>query len=385
MNFIEGADLNKSPRLALITSQAFSISNFRGPLVREIVARGVKFYALAPDYDETSRAAVASLGAVPVDLSMSRTGMNPLRDICDLIQLSFQLRKLQLDATFAYFSKPVIYGTLAACLAGVPKRFAMIEGAGYVYTSEKKSSFKRYLLRTFVSNLNRLSLSRADCVFLLNPDDKELFVNRRMVSAEKVQLLDGIGLELDHFQVTDPVLQPACFILVARLLREKGIYDYIEAARRVKALHPEVRFLLLGSVDLNPGSISESEVHAWVAEGLVEWPGHVSDIRIWIKQASVFVLPSYYREGLPRSTQEAMAMGRPVITTDEPGCRETVDEGVNGFIVPARDPETLTQTMLTFVHQPELIKTMGVASRRLAEDRFDVRKINELILKTMDI
>ena len=219
----------------------------------------------------------------------------------------------------------------------------------------------------------------------LNPDDKELFVSTRMVSTEKVHLLDGIGLDLNHFQVAKSILQPICFILIAGLLREKGIYDYIKAARKVKALHPGVRFLLLGDVDLNPGSIAESEVHAWVAEGLVEWPGHVLDVRVWIRQASVFVLPSYYREGLPRSIQEAMAMGRPVITTDAPGCRETVDEGVNGFVVPVRNPEALAKAMLTFVRQSELIETMGAASRRLAEERFNVQKINELILAAMNL
>jgi glycosyltransferase involved in cell wall biosynthesis len=372
-------------RLAIIANQAFSISNFRGPLVREMVRRDIRVYALAPDYDDTSRAAVMALGAVPVDCFMSRVGMNPLRDALDLFLLSRQLRSLKLSASLAYFIKPVIYGTLAARLAAVPKRFAMIEGAGYVFADSEKPSICRRLLRSFVTQLYRLGLSQADGVFLLNPDDKNLFIDARMVSAEKVQLLDGIGLDLAYYEATPPVLQPVCFILVARLLREKGIYDYIDAARKVKAFHPKVRFLLLGSVDLNPGSVSASEIRAWVAEGLIECPGQVIDVRSWIAQASVFVLPSYYREGLPRSTQEAMAMGRPVITTDWVGCRETVEEGVNGFMVPVRNPEALARSMLNFVERPDLIASMGAASRRLAERRFDVQKINALILATMGI
>ena len=376
------ANLQEKCRLAIMASLALSIVNFRGPLVREMVSRGVSVYALAPDYDDKTRAAVVSLGAVPVDSSLSRTGMNPLRDIFDFFRLLIQLRGLRLDATFAYFIKPVIYGTLASSLASVPKRFAMIEGAGYVFTDEVKLSIRRRVLRTLVTKLYRLGLSQADGVFLLNPDDEKLFVNTHMVSAEKVELLNGIGLELDHYQATLPAKKPICFILVARLLREKGLYDYIEAARRVKAIHPEVRFLLLGSGDLNPGAIPETEVHAWVAEGLVEWPGQVADVRPWIAQSSVFVLPSY-REGLPRSTQEAMAMGRPVITTDAPGCRETVEEGVNGFIVPVRNPEALAQKMLTFVEHPELIYPMGIESRRIAEEKFDVHKINAQILASM--
>lgn len=371
-------------RLALISNLATSIVHFRGPLVCEMVKRGIIVYALAPDYDDVTRAEVVSLGAVPVDYSMSRTGMNPLRDILDLFRLAIQLRRLKLDATFAYFIKPVIYGTLAARLAAVPKRFAMIEGAGYVFTDDERLTLRRTLLRTFVTQLYRLGLSQANHVFMLNPDDKKLFVNEGMVPDKKVQLLNGIGLELHHYQVVEPVLQPICFIMIGRLLREKGIYDYIEAARKVKTLHPEVRFILLGSVDLNPSSISEMEARAWVAEEIIEWPGNVSDVRTWIAEASVFVLPSY-REGLPRSTQEAMAMGRPVITTDVPGCRETVVQGMNGFMVPVRDPDALAQAMLTFVKQPELIASMGETSRRMAEEKFDVHKINAVILDAMGI
>jgi len=380
-----GPSSQQTYRLAIITSQAFSIGNFRGSLVRELVNRDIKVYALAPDFDDASRNAVQSLGAEPVDAPMSRTGMNPMRDILDLIRLAILLRRLNLNISLSYFIKPVIYGTLAARLAAVPKRFAMIEGAGYVFADDENLSMHRRILRGFVTWLYRISLSQADRVFMLNKDDKNLFVGERMVSAEKVQLLDGIGLDLDHYHVARPVLQPVCFIFVGRLLREKGVYDYIEAARIVKAHHPEVRFLLLGGIDLNPGSVTDAEIRSWVAEGLIEYPGQAPDVRIWIAQASIFVLPSYYREGLPRSTQEAMAMGRPVITTDWVGCRETVEEGVNGFMVPVRDPEALGKAMLRFVEHPELIPSMGAESRRIAEKRFNVHDINALILDSMNV
>lgn len=371
-------------RLALISSQAFSISNFRGPLIRQMVGNGITVFALAPDYDDKSRAAVKELGAIPIDSSMSRTGMNPFKDIFDLLRLSRQLSSLNLDTVFSYCIKPVIYGTLAARLAGVEKRFAMIEGAGYVFTDSENLRFSRHILRALVTKLYRLGLSQAHQIFLLNPDDKKLFVSGDMLAAEKVQLIDGIGLELEKYPVVPVLSQPVCFILIARLLKEKGVYDYINAARAVKALHPDVRFLLLGGVDQNPSSVSEAEVHAWVKDGVVEWPGQVSDVRPWIEQASVFVLPSY-REGLPRSTQEAMAMARPVITTDVPGCRETVVDGVNGFIVPVRNPNLLAKAMLRFIKQPTLISSMGIKSRLMAEERFDVHKINAQILTAMEI
>ena len=376
--------LDRSPRLGLISSLASSLVHFRGPLISEMVTRGVTVYAFAPDYDEKTRAAVAALGAVPVSYSMSRTGMNPLRDTCDLFRLARQLRGMNLDYVFCYFIKPVIYGTLAARLAGVRRKFSTIEGAGYVFTDGGRTTFSRRMLRRFVVRLYSLALSSAERVFMLNPDDIKLFVDEGMVEASKIQRLNGIGLELDHYAVAASVIGPPRFLLIGRLLREKGIYDYIAAARIVKHRNHEIRFVLLGNVDANPGSIAESEVRAWVAEGIIEWPGHVQDVREWIAAASVFVLPSY-REGLPRSTQEVMAMARAVITTDVPGCRETVEHGVNGFIVPVRDPLALAAAMQTFVDRPELISQMGAASRQIAEQKFDVRKINKLILETMGI
>jgi glycosyltransferase involved in cell wall biosynthesis len=371
-------------RIGIIANTAFSLINFRGPLIEEMVRRGMTVFAFAPDYDARARAAVRSLGATPVDFSLSRAGMNPFRDLIDLVKLSCQLRNLKLDASFCYFIKPVIYGTLAATLAGISRRVAMIEGAGYVFTEGERFGLHRRVLRTLVIGLYKLALSQTQRVFMLNPDDREMFARLRMVEPEKVRLLTGIGVDLNQFIVKETSAESVSFILIARLLKEKGIYDYVEAARIVRRQHPRARFVLLGSVDLNPGSISQEEVRAWVAEGLIEWPGHVSDVKPWIADASVFVLPSY-REGLPRSTQEVMAMGKPVITTDVPGCRETVEHGVNGFKVPVRDPFALAEAMLSFIRAPHLVKSMGRASRRKAEQTFDVHKINAEILEAIGI
>jgi glycosyltransferase involved in cell wall biosynthesis len=267
-------------------------------------------------------------------------------------------------------------------LAGVRKRLAMIEGAGYVFIDDEKQQFRRALLRKLVQLLYRLALSYAHYVFLLNKDDRNLFIREGMVSADKVRVLDGIGLDIKHFDLSPPVAAPITFILVARLLREKGIFEYIDAARKIKKCHSNVTFLLIGNIDVNPGSINASQVAEWVEDGIVEWPGQVSDIRPWLQRASVFVLPSY-REGMPRSTQEAMSMGRPVITTDVPGCRDTVDNGSNGFIIPPRDSSALAEAMITFIEHPELISSMGARSREIAESRFDVTKINAQIMEML--
>jgi len=370
--------------VAIISSQAFSLVNFRGPLIRDLCLSGVYVYAMAPDFDERGRQQVRELGAEPVDFDLSRTGMSPVRDVYDMIRLTFLLRRLRPDVTLGYFAKPVIYGTLAAWMAGVPRRIAMVEGLGYVFThSGATFAWHRRVLRVIVSVLYRVSLSHAQAVIFLNRDDISEFLQRRLVDAGKVLHLGAIGVTLADWEMPPPPLSPVTFILVARLLREKGVLEYAEAARMVKKRHPEVRFVLLGGLDQNPGSLNESDVQAWISEGILEWPGHVA-VQPWLAQSSVFVLPSY-REGLPRSTQEAMAGGRAVITTDAPGCRETVEEGVNGYFVPVRDARALSEAMCRFVSAPSHIAEMGEQSLRIARERFDVSKVNARLLDILEV
>lgn len=368
--------------LAIISSQAFSLVNFRGHLIADLVAQGDQVYALAPDYTADFRAKVTELGAIPIDFELARTGMRAWRDLLDMFKLSILLRKLKPDVVLSYFIKPVIYGTLAAWMARVPHRVAMIEGLGYVFTGTgSKLSWQRLLLREGVSVLYRIALSRAHRVIFLNKDDISDFLKLGLVNSPKICHLEGIGVDLEYWAVAAPVSSPVTFLLAARLLREKGILEFFQAAIQVKKCHPCTRFILLGALDPNPGSLDISQVQRLVDDGIIEWPGHVN-IKPWMAQASVFVLPSY-REGLPRSTQEAMAMGRAVITTDVPGCRETAVDGVNGFLVPVRDVSALVDAMLNFVNHPELIEVMGLQSRRIVEKRFDVRVINPQLLAVL--
>lgn len=319
-----------------------------------------------------------------MDFTLSRTGFNPIADIINTIRLGILLRKLRPDITLSYFIKPVIFGTLAAWFAGAPRRVAMIEGLGFVFTpSGSKLSMGRKVLKSLVEILYRFALERAHKVIFLNSDDIREFISAGLVRKSKVIKLGGIGVDLGDWPLTEPITRPVTFLLAARLLREKGILEFVDAARIVKARFPGVHFLLLGGLDTNPGGFRQSEIEVWVSEGLIEWPGHVA-VKPWLAQASVYVLPSY-REGVPRSTQEAMAMGRAVITTDAPGCRETVNDGVNGFLVPVRDATALAVAMLRFVDDPSLIVAMGLESRRLAVNRFDVKKINTRLLKILGV
>lgn len=368
--------------IAIISTQAFSLVNFRGSLIKDIVNFGGRVIALASDYDETTRQKIRDLGAEPLDFNLSRTGMNPLHDFIDTFRLALLLRRFQVDATLCYFIKPVIFGTLAAWMAGVQQRVAMIEGLGYVFTDNgQELSYKRKLLRNIVSWLYRIALARAEVVVFLNSDDISDFLSAGLVSESKVVLLGGIGVDLAELSFVPNHIFPISFLMIARLLREKGVVEFAEAARAVKARHPDVRFVLLGGLDSNPGSLTRTQVDAWVSESILEWPGHVQ-VKPWLEKTSVFVLPSY-REGVPRSTQEAMALGRAVITTDVPGCRETVVEGINGYFVPVRDSAALAAAMFRFIDQPELIEKMGRASRQIAEERFDARRINAKMISIL--
>lgn len=368
-------------RLALIGNQAFSMLNFRGPLIRDIVARGHEVFAFAPDFDERSRSALRALGAEPVDHGLRRTGMNPIRDAAGLVDLVRKLRSIRPDVALGYSIKPATYGVLAAWIAGVPRRYAMIEGLGHVFMEQP--SLKGQALRAAVSLLYRTALARADRTFFLNPDDREDFLQLGLIDSAKAEVIGGIGVDLDLWRPAPPVIEPMTFLFIGRLLREKGIVELVEAIRTVKAAHPEVQFILLGDVDSNPSSVSRAEAESWVAEGLVTWPGQV-DVAPWIAKSSVFVLPSY-REGVPRSTQEAMAMARPVITTDVPGCRETVIEGRNGFLVPVRNAVSLAEAMVQFIEQPDLVAAMGAESRRMAKERFDVARVNGRVIEAMGV
>ena len=367
-------------RLAIITSQAFSLTNFRGALIAELVRHGVEVFALAPDFTDDIRTSLRVLGATPVDFSLTRTGINPVRDVIDSVKLAYLLRYLKVDASLAYFIKPVIFGTLAAWSAGVGRRIALLEGLGFIFVDDTAASVKRRILKKLVMRLYRISLKRAHKVILLNNDDLADLKISGALDPNKAVVLSGIGVNLDYFCPTSHKPVQPTFVLIARMLRSKGILEFVKAAELVKAKYPCTRFVLVGGTDANPDSVSEEALSRWHREGTVVWSGHVKDVRTSLENASVFVLPSYYREGLPRSIQEAMAMAKPIITTSVPGCRDTVVEGVNGFLIPPRDPKALAASMMRFIENPESVSLMGAESRKLAELRYNERAINSQLL-----
>lgn len=358
---------------------------FRKSLIQQLVAQGHEVYCSAIDFTSTTREAIRQVGGIPVDYTLSRAGLNPLKDMRDTWSLSRKLKKIQPDLMFAFFSKPVIYGSLAGKLAGVPKRVGMLEGLGFTFTEQPfKLPFKNHLIKWIQVQLYRLSIPFLDKIIFLNPDDPKDLIQKYNIKANQIEVLGAIGLELRDYPYVKPDITKKRFIFIARLLAEKGVNEYIGACKLVKEQYPEAEFVVLGGLDTeNPGGLKKNELDNLISENVIIYPGHVPDVSKWIAESSVFVLPSYYREGVPRSTQEAMAIGRAVITTDVPGCRETVIDEVNGFLIPKWNERALAEAMIKFIEQPKLIETMGRESFRIAQKSFDAEKVNDRLISML--
>jgi len=373
-------------KISILGTIATNSLIFRRELILKLAALGHVVHVFCVDYTGETRQQMQALGATPVDYSLSRAGLNPLADLATIWQLRKLLKEIKPDVVLSCFVKPSIYGSIAARMAGVPKRIAMLEGLGFVFTDLPAGlSFKQIILRKIQIFLYWLALPSINVIVFLNPDDPEDLLGKNNLKAKRVEVLGGIGLDLSLFKYSAPPAPPVRFIFIARLLAEKGIFEYIEAAKRVKADFPFSEFIVLGGVDeANPGGLKHADLQELLDSGVITYPGYVNNVKDWIAGSSVFVLPSY-REGVPRSTQEAMAMGRAVITTDVPGCRETVVDGVNGFLVPKWDVDALVDKMTYFIRNPGSIKIMGLESHKMAVDKFDAEKVNFRLVKIMGL
>jgi glycosyltransferase involved in cell wall biosynthesis len=366
-------------RVVIFGSCPKALLNFRGRLMRAMRKEGHEVLACAPGAPQEVVDRLEAWGIAYYPIDLKRTGLNPLRDLASARQFLTLLRELHPDVVFSYTIKPVIYGSTAAHLANTPHIYSMITGLGFAFSG---SGAKHRVARFGASLLYRLSLRFNDKVIFQNHDDLNLFRKLGLLRPDtQAMVINGSGVDTRRFRPA-PFPKRPTFLLLARLIRDKGIREYVEAAQLVKARHPHVRFRLGGFIDERPSAITRAELERWESTGTIEYLGHLDDVRPALEEASVFVLPSY-REGLPLSVLEAMAMGRPIVTTDVPGCRETVNQGENGFLVPARSPHDLAEAMERFIANPEYVAQFGHASRRLAEDRFDVHEINHTVLRAM--
>lgn len=378
--------MNKNKIIALVSTTASSFYGFRADLILQLIQQGYIVYALTSEYTEECLERIKMLGAIPIRYKLSRGGLNPFADIQSFLQLKKILRDIQPDVVLSYFAKPVIYGSMAARAAKVPIKIGMLEGLGYTFTEQPEGqTIKTKLIRNIQVLLYKMAFPCLDKMIFLNPDDQYDLMKKHDLNVPEVHILGGIGLNLMEYPYTKAEISPVKFLFIGRLLKEKGVFELIQAIRIVKSKYPNACFTILGAIDhQNMGALKQEQLNQLIEEKLFEYPGYVTNIKDWITDTSVFVLPSY-REGVPRSTQEAMAIGRPVITTDVPGCRETVVDGINGFLVPKWNPEALAEKMCYFIENPEQVSIMGLKSYQIAQEKFDAKKVNSKLIEIMGL
>jgi glycosyltransferase involved in cell wall biosynthesis len=408
----------------LIGALPGSLVNFRGPLIRALLAKGLKVYATANGPDAETESQLRALGVEYCPIQIARAGMNPLADVITLIDLIRLMQRVKPDVVLSYTIKPVIYGGLAARICGVASIYSLVTGLGYAFMDA--ATARQQMAKRLAKFLYHLSLRYSRRVFFQNPDDCLAFIEMGLITQDRAVVVNGSGVDLELFPFMETALTVCAdatrdgvastgngvnrfvrFLLIARLLRDKGLGEYAAAAKIVKQKHPCAEFHLIGYFEPNPADVKPEEVQEWQEDGLIRFHGEQSDVRPFLRDCDVYVLPSY-REGTPRTVLEAMATGRAIITTDAPGCRETVcfkDEGEgneplaktngripgklkmgkNGILTPVKDAEALAEAMEFFLKHPEQIAIMGRESRHYAEERYDVHKVNAVIMQEMGL
>ena len=367
-------------KIAILVCYNPTLLHFRLDLMSEMIRLGHQVVAIGNESDGKWDEALRPYGIEYRFVRMQRNGLNPVWDFFSFVQLIRLLKKEKPDRVFTSQAKMVLYGGLAAHCLGIRDVYPLIAGLGSVFLA---GGLKGRILKRILICGYRLSLRSAPSVFFQNRDDASFFIGNRIVSSDRIVFLNGSGVNLDQF-AKQPFPGTFGFLCVCRILRDKGVLEYLSACRMVKKEHPDIRCLLVGPFDTNPSALKPGELQPYIDDGTVEYFGEQADVRPYLAQCGVFVLPSY-REGTPKSVLEAMSCGKAIITTDAPGCRETVTEGENGFLVPVKDDKAVAEKMLFLYENPDVCEQMGAASRRTAEQRFDVRLVNRTILQTMKI
>jgi len=370
----------KRQTILLNSNYAWSLIRFRQRMIQTLTSAGHTVVVTAPAIDSTMVRRLERLGAIAVEVPMARTGFGILSDLKYFLELRKVVYNHDVDKVVNYTIKPNIWGSFAAWSTG-RQSFSMITGLGFAFIPGK--GIVRFIAQKLSHMLLRFATTMNKAVIFQNSDDVSDFIAAGCLGRhDKVRMINGSGVDLIEFARV-PLPDAAVFIMVARFLVTKGLREFVESAIDIKRDRPDIRFLLVGETWDGPDAISVEESSRWGQQG-IEMLGQLDDVRPAIAEASVFVLPSW-REGTPRSVLEAMAMGRAIITTDVPGCRETVEQGVNGLLVPPRDAEALKAGMLKLADDRPQRERMGANSVRLARERFDVELVNHTLFRHLGI
>ena len=361
--------------MLMVTSQAFSLYNFRGDLIRELVKQNWQVICAAPDMDNSIANKLEGIGAQVRSISGNRAKVSVMADIKFMGAIYKLVRTTKPDAVLLYFIKPVLYGSLVSWYLSVKTRILLIEGMGYVFT--ESSVVVKYILRPIIRLLFTVAISCATKVIVLNEDDKK-FISRMAFKKSKVSKIQGIGVDLDKFRIKEDTQQTSKsfdFAYFGRFLEHKGVLEIIEASKILKEKGFLFRIAFYGYADENPSSFTLDQILQWQSEGLIEYCGFSDDVVFDMNKCKVLLLPSY-REALPRTCQEAAAMGIPSIVSNVPGCREVVVDQVTGLFVQVRNALDLAAKMEQYLTFPELALNHGTNAAKRAREIYDVRKIN---------
>ena len=367
--------------VVVVVGEAWSLASFRGDLIRDLIAGGHRVVAVSAPAPSEHVDRIRALGADFRPVPILRNRLSPAGDLRTLRSLRALFSAVAPDVVLAYTAKAVIWSGFALRASPRTRFVALINGLGFTFQGEGVS---RRALTMLTTGLYRGALRRAAAVVFQNRDNLETFVARSIVPREKCHVVDGSGVNLDDFAAAPTADGPARFLMMSRPLREKGLREFAAAARIVRARCAEASFQVLGREDRSMDAVPPAEIAAWQSEGLVDFVPTVDDVRPYLRDSHVCVLPSYH-EGLPRSLLEGLAVARPILTTDVPGCRETVVTGENGFLVPKADAAALAERMIWFIDHRDCWPAMGRASRRLAETRFDVRTVNAAMRRILGL
>lgn len=357
--------------LFLVNVDWFFVSH-RLPIALEAIRAGHQVHLACSFTDQADY--LSSLGINLHELPLSRGGTGPWAELKTFWFIFQTIRKIRPDIVHCVTIKPMLYGGIAGRILGIPGRVASVSGLGYVFVS---SGIKARALRLGISGAYRLALkSRNAKVIFQNPQDRDLLLSKNIIYQDQAVMISGSGVDLDEYQFLPEPDGTPVVAMASRLLTDKDVREFVEAARILRTRGTEVRFWLIGDTDPeNPAAVSKQELEAWEKEGVVEILGHRKDIPELFSQANMVCLPSYYGEGLPRVLVEAAACGRAVITTDHPGCRDAIEPEKTGLLVPVRDADALADAVQYLVEKPDLRQKMGQAGRRLAEREFSIQKV----------
>jgi glycosyltransferase involved in cell wall biosynthesis len=367
-------------KIAVLSSSTSSLLRFRMDMMKDFINGGHTVIALGPEPEADWSDKFKECHIDYRQLLVERNGINPLSDLKTYRMLYKFMKREKPDKVFAYNAKTVVYGSIAAKLNGITEIYLLIAGLGSIL---RGTGSKTTILKIIMKLEYWIACKCCKKVFFQNNDDKKDFINDGLVKNDQTVIINGSGVNLEMFQPKEFPAEPV-FLFIGRLIRDKGIIEYLKACKEVKTKYPQVRCLLVGPYSSNPSVLTPEELQPYIDAEIIEYCGEQSDVRPYIAQCSIFILPSYH-EGTPKAVLEAMAMGRPIITSDAPGCRETVTDGKNGYLVEVKNIQELVAKMELFISNPHLSQKLGEKSLKFAREKYDVRIVNRAIMRTMGL